>query len=264
MFLFKKLVAPFLDPFLICLELLLAGLVVLWFTRHQRLGKWLITISFALIVVLGQGSLPAYFVEQLESQYLPLDLTSFAHQSILPPPPIVVLSGGHVPDPTVPLTSQISRSSLVRLIEGIRLHQALPGSILVLSGGPVSHSVPEAETMAEVAQSIGVNRADIVVETVSRNTAEHAEQLQGLLGEERFILVTSAVHMPRTMRLFEKWGMRPTPAPTDHLVVKVRRRFSPYMLIPAAGGFTYASTAIHEYLGLAWAKLRGKISRLRQ
>lgn len=257
MLLFKRLVATGLDPFLICLELLLAGLVVLWFTRHQRVGKWLVTMSCVLIVALGQGSLPAYFVERLESQYPSLDLTSWAHESVSSPARIVVLGGGNAPNPTLPLTSQIRRSSLVRLIEGLRLHHALPGSTLVLSGGPVSSPVPEAETMAQLAHSLGVNRAEIVVETVSRNTEEHADQLQGLLGEERFILVTSAYHMPRAMRLFEKRGMQPMPAPTDYLL-KWRQGSSAHMLIPRAARVTYASRAMHEYLGLAWAKLRGK------
>ena len=116
MFLFKNLLTPLLYPYSVCLELLLAGLILLWFTPKQREGKWLVTIGFVLLLVVGQGSLTGFFLERLESRYPPLDLTSLAQESTSPIKWIVVLSEGHTSDPRMPLTSRLAGGSLVRLI----------------------------------------------------------------------------------------------------------------------------------------------------
>jgi uncharacterized SAM-binding protein YcdF (DUF218 family) len=60
------------------------------------------------------------------------------------------------------------------------------------------------------------------------------------------------------MALFQKLGMKPIPAPTDHWV-KERKGISPYAFFPRADALRKAELAFHEYLGLAWAKLRGQI-----
>ena len=260
MFLFKKLVAPFFYPFSICLELLLIGLFLLWFTSRKRAGKWLVTMGVVLMVVVGQGALPAFFLERLESRYPPLDLTPLGSESVSPIKWIVVLGGGHNSDPHMPLTSQLSSSSLVRLIEGINLHRALPGSTLVLSGGAVHDPVSTAETMALLARLLGVDQAELMVELASKDTAEQAQQLQSLVGRDQFVLVTSALHMPRAMALFEKLGMQPLPAPTAHGIVGSQgSRPWWFLSLPTANGFVTARNVMHEYLGLAWAKLWGKI-----
>jgi len=78
------------------------------------------------------------------------------------------------------------------------------------------------------------------------------------VGNEKFILVTSASHMPRSMALFEKLDMQPIPAPTDYGVRK-RQGVSPGMFFPSADNLRKAEKAFHEYLGLAWGKIRGQI-----
>ena len=64
--------------------------------------------------------------------------------------------------------------------------------------------------------------------------------------------------MPRAMALFEKQGMHPIPAPTDHKV-KERQAISPEMFFPSADGLNKTKKAFKEYLGLTWAKLRDQI-----
>ena len=72
--------------------------------------------------------------------------------------------------------------------------------------------------MARIAELLGVKPQDIVLESDSRDTADEAEIIAKMIGRERFILVTSAAHMPRSMALFKKRGLQPIPAPTDFLV----------------------------------------------
>jgi uncharacterized SAM-binding protein YcdF (DUF218 family) len=71
---------------------------------------------------------------------------------------IVVLGGGHTSDPKLPITSQISGNSLVRLVEGIRIYNGLPRSKLILSGGSPFEKISNAQVLADVAVAIGVKR----------------------------------------------------------------------------------------------------------
>lgn len=254
----KKLVAAFFYPVPVCLAFLLAGLILLWFGRKQRVGKWLVTIGTALLLVLAYGRIPGYFLERLESRYPPLDVAPFVQESGSPIKWIVVLGGGHSLDPRMPTTSQVNASTLFRLVESIRLHRALSGSTLVLSGGSTFSPVPVAEAMASLAQLLGVDGRQLVIERASKDTAEHTEQLQSIIGHDRFILVTSASHMPRAMAMFQRHGMQPVAAPTDYLIKK-GQGFHPGSLFPGATGVQMAEVALHEYLGMAWARILGQI-----
>lgn len=161
----------------------------------------------------------------LERQYLPPGITATsdttAGSDVIPSVKwIVVLGGGHTSDPNIPVTSQISDASLVRLIEGVRLHNKIPGSKLVLSGGKVFDAVAESETLEKIAMSIGVKQEDIILESRSKDTADQAQLIKPIVGNDDFILVTSAVHMPRSMAMFKKLGMHPIPPPQ---VIRLRR-----------------------------------------
>jgi uncharacterized SAM-binding protein YcdF (DUF218 family) len=96
------------------------------------------------------------------------------------------------------------------------------------------------------------------MESVSKDTKDEARLIEEIVGNDSFVLVTSASHMPRSMAIFEKRGMHPIPAPTEHLA-KESQRISPGMFFPSADGLKKAERAFHEYLGLGWAKLRGQI-----
>ena len=171
---------------------------------------------------------------------------------------IVVLGGGNMSDPKIPVTSQLSEAAMVRLIEAVRLHNRIPESKLILSGGGVSGLISEAETMPRIAKAIGVNQEDLVLETDSKDTEDQARLIKPIVGNEEFILVTSAAHMPRSMALFKKLGMQPIPAPTNHLTYE-SQGINPGSFFPSSGGLRKVESALHEYLGLVWARLRGRI-----
>ena len=147
---------------------------------------------------------------------------------------------------------------MTRLVEGSRLQKMIPGAKLLLSGGRVFDPVADAEVMAKLALSIGVDRQSMVLETASRDTEDEAKLIKEMVGNDPFLLVTSASHMPRSMALFNKLGMKPIPAPTGYMV-KETQGSNPRMFFPSVDGLRKAETAFYEYLGLAWAKLRGQI-----
>ena len=262
MFMLKKIVAPFFYPVSFCLGILILGLFCLWATRRQRLGKVLVTLGTVLLLLLSMSFLSSGLLVPLEQRYPallhPKKISWEGEKSGTSPKWIVVLGGGHRSDPSLPPNSQISPAALGRVVEGVRLYKTIPGSKLLLSGGGVFDPVPEAEVMAQIAGLLGVKPQDISLETDSRDTADQAEIIAEKIGRERFILVTSAVHMPRSMALFRKRRLQPIPAPSD-FPARESQGFNPGNFFPRASSLGHMETAVHEYLGLAWAWLRGEI-----
>jgi len=169
---------------------------------------------------------------------------------------VVVLGGGHTSSPELQPNAQVFNSSLSRIVEGIRIHRELPGSKLLLSGGAVFDPVPEAVTMAAVARMLGVSPGDMVLESQSKDTGQQSIFIQEIIQDDRCILVTSAIHMPRAMLVFEQKGLRPIPAPTD-FGDWMRNENSPNQFFPRANELRKVETAFHEFLGLLWARVTG-------
>jgi len=169
-----------------------------------------------------------------------------------------VLGGGSSADEGLPAAMRLSEGSLARLVEGIRLQRQLPGSRLLLSGGSVFGSDPDAHTMRALAVGLGVDPASIVLDAASPDTETQAEAVRAQLGTEEFFLVTSASHMRRSVALFRKAGTNPIPAPT-HFLVQEGRLLGPGDFFPSSGGLRRVEAAAYEYLGLAWAKIRGRV-----
>jgi uncharacterized SAM-binding protein YcdF (DUF218 family) len=251
MFLAKKIISLIFFPVPLSLEFLLVGLFLLWFTRHQRAGK--VFTTWGALLLLGFSNIYSSnaLLSPLEHRYPPLSVT---HNG--PGAPaidfIAVLGGFANDDPDVPITSHLGSHLLVRLIEGVSLHRELPGSKLILSGGHDS-----AEGMTKMAEALGVAPTDILRLGEPVDTEEEGRQIAPIVGSRQFILVTSASHMPRAMGLFRKRGLQPIAAPTDYLAP--RHRWEPDDLAPDGYKLYKSQTAIHEYLGLAWETLRGKL-----
>ena len=262
MFILKKILAQFFFPVPLCLEILIAGLLLILFTKKQKTGKIIISIGIVIFALFSFPALPNFFLERLEYRYQPLALTTASDTSTCYALPavkwIVILGGGQTSDHNIPITSWLSKTSLVRLVEGLRLHKKIPESKIILSGGKVFDVVSEAEIMAEVAVSIGVNREDLILEQDSNDTKDQARIIRPIVGSDVFILVTSASHMPRSMALFKKQGMHPIAAPAGH-TVKKNRNIHPTSLFPNSWELVKAEGVIYEYLGLLMAKLRGQI-----
>lgn len=261
MFLMKKIVSLFLNPVALTLEVLIVGLFLLWATRKQRLGKIVVTLGAIFLLLLSLPFFSGKLLTPLEGRYPALlhpEPSAQQEGAGAGPQWIVVLGGGHTSDPRLPVTSQISPAALGRIIEGVRLYNAIPGSKLLLSGGAVFDPIPEADVMGKIATHLGVKPQDITLERKARDTAEEAAIIAGMVFREKVILVTSAAHMPRSVALFKKQGLQVVPAPADYRV-KEAQGSHPERFFPNAEPLVQAETAWHEYLGLAWAWLTGLI-----
>ena len=254
MFLMKKIVAPLLYPFTMITGILIAGLILTWFTRKQKSSRRLITIGVALLLLFSYAVVPDFLLGLLEKQYSPLLSIRQAEKIKW----VVVLGGGITSDPRLPSTGQVSNASMARLAEGIRIYKMCPGSKLLFSGGSVFDPKPEALVMAEIALDMGVAKGDILLDTVSKDTKGQAMTVSEITGSDTFVLVTSALHMPRAMSLFRAQGKEPIPAPTDFMV-KDTQGFHPRSFFPNAYGLVKMERSVHEILGIVWAKIRGQV-----
>jgi uncharacterized SAM-binding protein YcdF (DUF218 family) len=264
MFALKKLLSAALQPYSLLLVGMAVGLVLLCFTKKQRLGRGLLSAGLVLLALLSVGPVARSVVRPLEATYPPLLAEATQASATMPdgsPAPrwVMVLGGGHAEGPSLAPIHQLSAPSLVRLAEGIRLQRLLPESKLVLSGGGNGTGATEADLLAAAGASLGVPQGRMVLESQSWDTIDEVRALRALVGEERFALVTSATHLPRAMAMFKKAGMNPLPAPTDYLAADQPVGMGHVLgLIPHAAAGLMIERALHEYLGLFWAKLRGQ------
>jgi uncharacterized SAM-binding protein YcdF (DUF218 family) len=264
-FFIKKLISQFLYPLPCALILMTLGLLLLFFTCRQTLGKFLTLMALCLLLIFSYRPTTMWFLSYLERQSTPLLTdTSASTPAGLPETTwILVLASGHTIDASLPPTSQLSLQSLGRLIEAVRLHRLLPKSKLLFSGGALINGRANGEIMAAAARDLGVAEEAVVVGPQALDTFQEASRLHQTLGNTPFILVTSAAHMPRSIALFTTLGMQPVPSPTAYVVKDVeqedRVQPSPGMFFPQAHFLDAATRGIHEYLGILWAKLRGFI-----
>ena len=101
------------------------------------------------------------------------------------------------------------------------LARRFPNARVVFSGGSanlISNDAREADFAGAIFESLGVDKSRLIMERESRNTQENAEFSKALVKPkegERWVLVTSAFHMPRSVGLFRKAGFAVEPYPVD-------------------------------------------------
>jgi uncharacterized SAM-binding protein YcdF (DUF218 family) len=261
MFLIKKLLSSLILPTTATLVLLSAAVVLLWMGRWQKLAKILASCALAILVLGTSDFFVNATLRPLEDHYRPLypraQLDAAISAAGSTPRWIVVLGGGDTPDPRVPANDQLSDSGLSRVVEGIRLLRLVPGTKLLLSGG-VGGKDKHADALGAVAISLGVTADQMELDKSAWDTEQEAHNLSPRFGHEPFFLVTSAFHMPRAMALFRHAGAQPIAAPTHHLTLDVPG-VSLAELFPTPDAMANLESGWHEYLGILWSKLRGKL-----
>lgn len=223
------------------------------FRKKEKVGKIFLILASFTFFLFSFDPLPEFLLSRTENTYPAFQAKNHPNLKY-----VVVLAGGFAPYHNHPLTTELTPHTLARLVEGIRIQRELPGSILVVTGkGP--HKKTEAEAMKEMAVKLGVDEARIIMETESTNTFEHTKYLKPILKENPFVLVTSAIHMPRAAGFFTKAGYQFIPAPTAHLLLgeyKIMNNKSPY-----AKGDNLAASDIWsiEFWGRVWGQAKGDI-----
>jgi len=148
---------------------------------------------------------------------------------------------------------------LVRLQYAAYLQHATELPLLVSGGFAPGHN-SEVSIAAAMGRSLREDFKTPVkwVEERSRTTAENAEYSARMLKEagiKRVLLVTHALHMPRSQEAFVRQGIEVVAAPT---LFYSRAKWSMWMLLPSASGLSRSYYAMHEWVGLAWYRWQTK------
>jgi uncharacterized SAM-binding protein YcdF (DUF218 family) len=242
---FKQLIGALSSPLVMALVIGLIG-SILHLLHRRRVAAWLY-ISAALIVYAGSTNLLARaLIRPLENSWPALDprtpLPDVDH--------IVVLGADYAPDASLPPTATIGRDGMPRVAEGLRLARLLPQARLILSGGGLRPERSPAHGYALLARDFGMPESALVVMDRAIDTSGEARDVTALLGARPFLLVTSASHMPRAMRLMGQAGARPIAAPTAH-ITRGDDRFGWDLFVPRGTALRTTELALHEYVGLA-------------
>lgn len=252
----KNYVLGLMTPTALFALLILTGVVLVLKNKH-RLSRSFLIVGTLLLFTWSLTPLTELMIRQYEGQFPAFEIDVLNDQQRSEIPYVVVLSGGYAPNEHQPLSSQLGSFTLTRLIEGIRLHKALPNSRLVVSGAS-DLKFTEAEAMQKLALSLGVAADKIIIETQSRNTHQHPRYIAPIVGKNPFIVVTSALHMPRAMGQFRGQGLYPMAAPTHFLYLGEYRLFNrpPY---PRGENLFYLDLFFTEVVGTMVAWLKGEL-----
>src|SRR6202048_3688083 len=241
--------------FLIGLGLLGAVLLA---TRFFRLGRRLMMASIVLLAICGFLPIGNWLLYPLESRFPSWDA------ALGGPDGIVVLGGSIDPDISIAHGVPVVRAAADRVIAAAALARRYPNARIIFTGGSanlMSDDAREADYATEIFESLGISKERLTMERRARNTQENAEFSKAIAapkGGERWLLVTSAYHMPRSVGLFRKAGFAVEPYPVDwRLGGRVDLlTFS----IVSAEGLGRVDIGVREWMGLFAYWATGKTS----
>ena len=253
-----QLVGALLRPYTFLLLILGLALVNGWRKcRDSRRTVLLMILPFLALTVISLPAVSYVALGTLEWRYPPRESRPTRAQAI------VVLSAGALHPDAVRIRDELSGNSLFRCLHAAEVyHQGPPLPILVTGGNvdPRTIGLPDGDLMREFLLRQGVERADLIVENAARSTYENAVESRKLLERRQIreiILVTEATHMLRAVRCFRKQGIGVTPSACHHRAT--RFSWSVAAFLPNPSSACDCVDAAHEWLGLAWYWLRGRI-----
>jgi uncharacterized SAM-binding protein YcdF (DUF218 family) len=262
----SKLLPPLVYPLGLACLLLLA---VLLLRKTPGARRWQTGAAvLALLVLWGASTrwVSEPLARSLEWQNLPA--------AEIPSADAIVVLGGATDPPLPPRTAVELNGAADRLLYAARLYKAGKAPHVLLSGGSIDWMEPgsagssPASQMAEIMTFIGLPADALWLEEKSLNTYENAVYSSQILqenGVKRILLVTSALHMPRALALFQHQGLEVIAAPTDFSVTEASwqglTQGSPggmiLNLLPGTSSLSMTTNVLKEYIGMFVYHLRG-------
>ena len=231
-FILKKIISTFIMPLPLGIIL---GIIGLYFLYNNSLKKAKIFLSISLIWIftIAYSPFANLLLQPLESKYKTLETIPKDIKYIL-------LLGG---------------DKYNRAWEALRLYKLIPNSKIITSGYAGRGNIPEAIKTAKLLEQSGVLQEDIIIHTKPKDTKEEAIKIKEILFDKKFILITSASHMPRAIAIFKKEGLNPIPSATSYWIKDSDKALS----FSSGYGMFKTDKAWHEYIGLVWGKIRGQL-----
>ena len=251
-FLLKKIALYLLYPSgVIFLFLLGTALYTLWGKRRGRRRAFLFT-AVILYYLASTPFLPHYLLKPLEA-----GLSRPPSESIKKTEAIVVLPARIYGWENLFLEERFSRETWARFIAAVRLKKKYPQKELIVVGASLEG--PGASFLKALGKELGV---EVKAIDYPPDTITSVKALKEYLKGKSFLLITSAHHLPRALYLFRREGMKPIPYPAVY--VSKTCEFLPFnilYLFPDPVYLELTNEAVHEYLGLAFYRLRDLVLR---
>jgi uncharacterized SAM-binding protein YcdF (DUF218 family) len=261
MFLFlSKLIPLFFYPMGAACLLLLVALGLWWIN-----SKWTpAAIGGALLILFLSGNAwtTNWLAQSLEWQNIP--------KTELPIADAIVVLGGGTRSQAYPRPDVDFADAGDRVWYGANLYRSGKAPKIIVSGGRIAWKgggTPESEDLTKILVRLGVPQQDIIPEGNSFNTRDNAVNVQKILQARNFkriLLVTSAMHMPRSMAIFKHLGIDAIAAPTDYRISQLeldepnsQTAAAILSFFPSEDCFSLTTQAIREYIGIFVYKLRG-------
>lgn len=250
MFIFKKIVTPFLLP---------PGLLILllfgwgaWCARRKARSAALGVFGIGIFIwILSVTPTVDLLMSGLESDYpIPKDF----HADV-----IIMLGGAVYPEvPDLSGKGAPGRGTMTRLVTAARLYRRLGVPIIVSGGNVFGQGASVADLAQRFLVDLGVPPAHILIEDHSRDTYENAllsKLICDRYGFRNPLVVTTGFHLKRALLSFEAVGMKVTPFPCG-LTTYPGKEYHWYHWLPKAGSLSATSAALHEWLGLLYYRIR--------
>jgi uncharacterized SAM-binding protein YcdF (DUF218 family) len=257
-FILSKTLGALIYPSRVITLIAVAGLVLLA-TRFARAGRRLLWLSLVLVLLLGALPIGKVAVIALEQRF-----PRWAEGGVAPAG-FIVLGGAVEPGKSAALGMVSLNDNAERVTEAAALARRFPDARIVFSGGSaalISNVPPESAFMLALFDSFGIARSRVTLEERSRNTHENAVFTKALVDPkpgERWLLVTSAMHMPRAVGVFRRAGFEVEAYPVDRrLGGWGALRGIPWPL----KGLDWLDDAAKEWVGLIAYWLAGYTSEL--
>ena len=258
-FVLAKTVGFFSAPSNVLLILGLIGLL-LTATRFVRAGRRLAVFALIGLAVCGLTPFGNAIILPLEERFPPYDAARGA-------PTGIISLGGALDTVVSPVRNEVALNEAAeRMTAMAELARRYPQARIVFSGGSgrlILDGVSEASLAARLFESFGIAKERITLEDKSRDTLENARFSKALVQPkpgERWLLVTSAHHMPRAVGLFRAEGFPVEAYPVDYRTrgaIDLVRFFS-----TVGDGLRRTDTAAREWVGLLVYRLTGRTAEL--
>jgi uncharacterized SAM-binding protein YcdF (DUF218 family) len=258
-FVLSKVLGFFAIPSNLVVSIGILGLLLLP-TRFARAGRRLALLSFAVLAILGLSPIGNALILPLEDRF---PAWNDGHGA---PDGIIVLGGVISPDVSSARNEVALNESAERLTAVAELARRYPDARILFSGGSAAlifEEGTEAQFVVRIFESFGIARERIMLEDRSRNTVENAVFSKAMVqpkAGERWLLVTSAYHLPRAIGAFRKAGFAVEPYPVDWRTRGMEDAWRPFPTI--GDGLRRTDTAVREWIGLAAYWLTGRSSEL--
>jgi uncharacterized SAM-binding protein YcdF (DUF218 family) len=252
---FRYLIWSFLSPS----QLILAGVLVgalLLAAGRSRAGGWLTIAAGMALLVFGLLPTAIYIANPLETRFPTPELPERVDG-------ILLLAGSERPTASEVYGEPQLGAAGGRYISTLRLANRYPEARIVYTGGPIERKgkgVLETQpaVAAAILSSVGLDAARISFEQQSSDTCTSARNSHSHVRprpEDRWVVVTSASHMPRTVACFRAAGWDVIPYPADFQSVRGGWNAGSFQI---ADNLVLLDLAMHEWIGLAYYRLTGR------